>query len=266
MKIHYITYISQGGNIDKGADLSRLKRPLEDIFSRYLDRVTIYESKDVPYEYRREHDSENYECEANPEYHNLGFAAFKPYLILKTLEETDCDVVYWRDANFIKYHKYLNHLPDIKETIEWVLKETKTDIFAPFEIWDIFDTSRKTGMSCPSIMFDRILGGILDSYVEYNEINNGLIILKNTEYAKKLVKVWLENMDNDDFFSNRKESRHSNFIKHSSDQSVFNVIIMKEIIEGRLPQGFPFFGFVDRDFHSSTLRRIEDLPHLKSYE
>jgi len=265
MKIHYITYISQGGDIDKGADLSRLKRPLEDIFSRYLDRVTIYESKDVPYEYRKEYDSENYECEANPGYHNLGFAAFKPYLILKTLDETDCDVVYWRDANFIKYNTYLNHIPDIRETIEYALSEAGTDIFLPFELRK-HDIWRKMGMSCPSIMFDSILGGILDCYIEYHEINNGLILLKNTEYSRNLVREWLENMSNVDFFSNKKESRHHNFIKHSSDQSVLNVMLLREMIEGRLPEGFPFFGFLERDFHKSTLEKIDNLPHLRSYE
>jgi len=262
MRIHYITYLSNGGDIDKGMDLSHLKAPLTDIYSRYLDRVTIYDSHEVPYQYRKEHNLQEFESRANPGYHNLGFAAFKPYLILKTLEETDCDVVYWRDGNIIKYRNYLNNIPEVRSTIEHCLETSGTDIFMPIESWSI-NPKREMGMSCTSLMFERILGEIKDEYIKYPEINNGLIILKKTEYSKDLVKRWLDHMEFIDFFNNSIESHHENYIANSSDQSVLNVLILKEIKEGRLPQEFPFLYYVDRNFSIKGLHKIENVPYIQ---
>lgn len=262
MRIHYITYLSNGGDVDKGMDLSHLKKPLSDIYSRYLDRVTIYDSFDVPEQYRKEYNQAEFESKVNPGYHNLEFAAFKPYLILKTLMETDCDVVYWRDGNILKYHNYLNNLPDVRRTIEYSLETVGTDIFVPIESWKAAQ-ERAMGMSCTSLMFEKILGRIKSEYIKYPEINNSLIILKNTDYSKELVKKWLEYMQIDDFFNNEIESYHRNYIANSSDQSILNVLILKEIMEGRLPQGFPFLYYVDRNFSIEGLYKIENLPYIQ---
>ena len=176
-KVHFISFLTQGDPFDKGLSLGHLKQRLIDEYSSHFDKVTIYTVDDVPEEFRREYDAEIFETRYNPGYHNVGYGAFKPYLILKTMEESDCDIVYWRDGNIDKNPNMLVGKGSVKDLSIQILNELKTDIFVPFE-----NPNWLIGNTTPSIVFEKILGSADDNYVKYPQMNAALIICKKTNY------------------------------------------------------------------------------------
>ena len=257
MKVHYITFISKGEPIDKGIPLGHLKEKLEKKHQDHFDRVTVYTSEDVPYEHRREYDPEIFETRFNHRYHNVGYGAFKPYLILKTLQETDCDLVFYRDGNLDKGDVIIDGVEDFKKLGIAILDTLKTDIFVPIEnpYWAIGNTT-------PSIIFEKILGSVEEKYVSYPQMNASLIICKKTDYVKNFLVEWSEWMKHEEFFYREQHIKHANCNMNCGDQGVLNVMILKEIRNGKLPEGFPWYGYVDRHFKTDKMYKIVNTKKL----
>ena len=217
MKVHYITFLSKGEPYDKGLPLGHLKEKLEDAHGPHFDRVTVYTTEDVPTEFRKEYDERIFETRFNPGYHNVGYGAFKPYLILKTLEETDCDVVFWRDGNIDKVPSMLYGIEEFKELSVSILNSLSTDIFSPFE-----NPNWMSGSTTPSVVFNKILGSVESIYTRYPQLNAALIVCKKTEYTKIFLQRWQYWMQDKEFFYRNQPKLHSEYNMNCGDQGVFN--------------------------------------------
>jgi FkbM family methyltransferase len=258
MKVHYITFLSKGEPFDKGLPLGHLKEKLEDAHRPHFDKVTVYTTEDVPTEFRKEYDERIFETRFNPGYHNVGYGAFKPYLILKTLEETDCDVVFWRDGNVDRNPIMLEGVNEFKENALTILENIKTDIFVPFE-----NPNWSVGNTTPSIVFEEIVKSLDNTYTHYPQMNAALIICKKTDYIKDFLQRWLNWMRTDTFFYANQSKKHSNYNINCGDQGILNVLLLKEIADGNLPIGFPFIGYQNRTFTKTKLYKmlnVADIP------
>jgi FkbM family methyltransferase len=256
-KVHCISFITQGEPFDKGLPLGHLKQRLINEYSQCFDKVTIYTVDDIPEEFRREYDPEIFETRFNPGYHNVGYGAFKPYLILKTMEESDCDIIYWRDGNIDKCPYYLTGKESVRNLSIDILYAIKTDIFVPFE-----NPSWLIGNTTPSSVFEKILGSAADNYVQYPQMNAALIICKKTDYVKNLLEEWLSWMKHDEFFYREQPVNHPGYNMNCGDQGVLNAILLKEIRNGNLPEGWPFIGYKDRRFTLDKLYKIENIKKI----
>lgn len=251
-KVHFISFLTQGDPFDKGLPLGHLKQRLIDEYSLHFDKVTIYTVDDVPAEFRREYDPEIFETRFNPGYHNVGYGAFKPWLILKTMKESDCDIIYWRDGNIDKNPNMLVGKESVKDLSIEILNELKTDIFVPFE-----NPNWLIGNTTPSVVFDKILGSADDNYVKYPQMNAALIICKKTDYIKNLLTEWISWMKHDEFFYREQVNTHSNCNMNCGDQGVLNTLLLREIRNGKLPQGWPFMGYEVRQFTKDKLYKLQ---------
>jgi FkbM family methyltransferase len=258
-KVHFISFITQGAPYDKGLPLGHLKQKLIDEYSPYFDKVTIYTIDDVPIEFRQEYNPNVFETRFNPGYHNIGYGAFKPYLILKTMNESDCDVIYWRDGNIEKNPNMLIGKESVKQLSINILNEIKTDIFVPFE-----NPNWVIGNTTPSVVFEKILGTASDNYVSYPQMNAALIICKKTDYVKNLLNEWISWMKHDEFFYKEQPINHSNYNMNCGDQGILNVMLLNEIRKGNLPQGWPFFGYEVRQFTQDKLYKIKNIAKIMS--
>lgn len=256
-KVHYISFLTQGEPYDKGLSLGHLKQRLIDEYSNYFDRVTIYTVDDVPAEFRREYDPEIFETRYNPGYHNVGYGAFKPYLILKTMQESDCDFIFWRDGNIDKNPNMLIGKEGAKQLAIDILESSKTDIFVPFE-----NPNWVIGNTTPSVVFEKILGSASENYVNYPQMNAAMIVCKKTDYIKNLLHEWIDWMKHDEFFYREQPVNHRNWNINCGDQGVLNAILLKEIRNGNLPQGWPFIGYEVRQFTLNKLYKIENTPEI----
>ena len=256
-KVHYITFITQGEPYDHGQNFSHLKQLLIDEYTPFFDKVTIYTAEDVPEEFRKQYDPEIFETRFNLEYHNIGYGAFKPYLILKTMEESDCDIIYWRDADIVKIPNMLVGKEYAKYLANEILDEIGADIFAPIE-----NPHWKIGSTTPSVVFEKILGAALENYTNFPQMNAALIISKKTDYTKKIMEEWCEWMKHDEFFYQDQPVNHAGWNMNCGDQGVFNALLIKEMREMRLPQGWPFFGYIERQFSATKLYKIENLHKI----
>lgn len=251
MKVHYITFLSKGAPFDKGLPLGHLKEKLEEAHKPHFDQVTVYTTEDVPMQFRKEYDEQIFETGVNSGYHNIGYGMFKPYLILKTIEETDCDVVFWRDGNIDKVPAMLEGIEEFKELSISILDSLNTDIFVPFE-----NPNWRIGNTTPSVVFEKILGNIDSVYTQYPQMNAALIICKKSDYSKNIINKWLSWMAEEEFFYKKQPKRHSGYNMNCTDQSILNTIILNEIKNGSLPIGFPFIGYKNRIFSKKHLYHI----------
>jgi hypothetical protein len=187
----------------------------------------------------------------NPGISSVGSGDFKPFLIdytLKNIEEGS--ILIYHDCNFSKYPQYWQtQWGRIKETCEYLLDINGSDFFSPFEA-DLLDGNPPlVGMHGKRYTSDKILDSKEDSDIVSGcfEIASSRMIVRNTEKSREFFREY-KNLCEDKslLMRNPDPEPYQNFTHLCPEQHVYNCLIYKYILDGKLNISFPTYYFVDR--------------------
>lgn len=248
--IHFVTFYTEGYRLDNCPDLSKscdmLRRGVEpyvDVFHSYTKRQllanpeTAYLVKEFPFT-----------SEHNPTVHLVGHLRWKPYLILKTLNEiNDGDIVYYRDSHVEKYPAMLNGLNETPALIERVLEDR--DFFVPLENYPHL----KLKKNVKRLTLETV-GEFTKTYLETHLINDSIVICRKTPEVIRIVEKWLKYCEDDSLINFKvSDNEHPDFGWHTSEQGILNSLNRRLVLEGTLPD--PVYSVYYRDFTLANLSR-----------
>lgn len=244
-KITIVTFHSEGPPYDEGLSLepqaAALRHIAEELgvgFEAYTPRrLRELGAGAVVRSY-----PESFKLEANPGYHKIGFGAWKPFIILYELARlNDGDVVFYMDANIIKYPGLRDKALSVREMVAAALENC--DFFIGRE-----NVPSAVARACQ-----------FSSMAQLSTIGRGTLFAKNfpillanniiarkTDSACAIVLDWLALCMVDGLITPPRipEERTEEYKWFCAEQMVLNYIIARHIEEGELPWYFPnlFYG------------------------
>lgn len=235
-------------------DLTNEKERIQRISRRIFDDFIAFTPQKVKEmggeQYIQQH---NHELQFNKHHNLLGYCAWKPFIILKTLENLqDGDIVVYTDVNVSKYPHYLGFLSTIDKHIEKWFRDYDCDfiIFGESLYKKMYMFSRKITMMeiCGKINYD------------FPSVCANLILFRKSEQSIKIATDWLQLCTNMEYMVETNEDHSDPGFEHlCPEQSVLNALVCHYEDTGYLPKGYPFYYTDDRLMY----RKIIDDKHSR---
>ncbi|MFU0933111.1 hypothetical protein ACM26E_20180 [Kluyvera cryocrescens] len=256
VKLHFITFYTQGGKYDDGIDLSsevdlllRKAKP----FADSVRAISAYELKSNPDTkiYVKEFEEE---AIWNFKTNKIGFLRWKPYILLKELEKmNDGDILFYRDCNVTKYPNILADIHHIRKNATSVLNYINGDLFSPIEMFPNLKVKHNVKTDVLKQM-----GLLTEKNIESYLHNASIIICRKTPEVIKALKEWLYYCMDDQLISpNYNQVQHCEFKHNTQEQAIFNGVLIKNGYAGlnsfKRPLGL---SIIDRHFSLQKLVRV----------
>lgn len=256
-----VLFYTQGVPYDKGRNLTCECSRMINQYSSEFDKIVCYNPstlREMGYgEYVSESDSTGV-VSKNPNFNNIGFAAWKPLIIKLQLDKmtNPDDIVVYHDVNCSKYPIYLKYNGFRRHVLN-LLDMAKYPFFVPqvpeYRIKKICKTNVivELGENHP---FSYMCKNVCVNFMIFRKSNISDEILEEWRVAC-LHKEWMDGIvyiKNVDGFSH-----------HCPEQGVFSTILANWIRKGtnNIPKSFPSVYFVKRDINKQRL--ITDYSYLK---
>lgn len=256
IKIHFMTFYTQGNPYDEGMDLRVEVNELIRKTSPFVDSTTAISASYLRNNpetavYVKEFDEE---AIWNFKTNKIGFLRWKPYILLNKLNQiSDGEIIFYRDCNITKYPNILADIHNIRRNVIGVLNYTKQDIFSPIEIYP----KLKVKNNVKSEVL-RKLNILTEDNMENYLHNASIIICRKTPEVVKFMEEWLKYCMNDSLLSPKlEEIQHSELLHNTQEQAILNGLLIKNGYTGRnilnRPQGI---SIIDRLFSLNKLIKV----------
>ncbi|WP_145136553.1 hypothetical protein [Roseomonas gilardii] len=236
--IKFITFFTQGKPHDEGFPLTlamlNMKSLVEDqgyVFDAYCpERIRSLGAGALVKVY-----PEEYRLPKNQGLHKIGFAAWKPFIILDAMKSIgEEDVVFYLDCNLPKYPAYREKISNIRNLVE--LASNIGDFFVARERPD---QALKARYHSSKTQMEGIGSG---SQFCYNFplliVNN--VIAKKSQVSQEILTEWLINCAQHDYITPpEKKQQDAEFKWFCPEQAILNQIIARRIEEGVLSANYP---------------------------
>lgn len=172
---------------------------------------------------------------SNPGLHKIGFSAWKPFIILHAAQSMQPgDIVFYLDANIMKYAGYRSILGSIEEMSETALRDM--DFYVGRE--QVSDHLKNFHLSNRHQLDELGRGSAFVKNFSVLIVNN--IIIRKSQASEDLLWDWLALCRVDRFIMPPLEhERHEGFGWFCPEQSVLNTMLARHIEEGLLPWWYP---------------------------
>lgn len=264
-KIHFVSFHTEGAPHDLCTDMTLPASRYRDAITPYVDTVHFYTPRELS------GDDKTRVLVApvvgatpnpyNPGVHNIGFLKWKPYVVLKALEEAGPgDIVYYRDANIAKYPSILDSVHETRTLMEMVLREC--DVFVPIENWP--DLKMKKNVKRE--IFEE-LGRYDNEYLESFGYNSSIVVCRKSEESMRIMREWLDGCMQDRLINyDTTKQQHPEYGWNVQEQSILNVVLKRNIVQGRLPMKYPWYSLNMRHFTMRDLTRVPKVCVLMAGE
>jgi hypothetical protein len=259
----FISFYTKGEPYDKCLNLTKSVNKYKNSIKKYMDSIRFYNS----HELKQNPDTEylvkefNNEPLYNLKTHLIGYLRWKPYIILKTLlESNDGDIIYYRDSNVEKYPTILHDIQYSVETINYVL--SNTDIFIPVENYPTLKMKNNVKREVFEY-FDLYNYNTLESYL----LNASIIVCRKSEVIIKFINEWLDVCKNDNLINcSTIGNQHPEFYWNTQEQAIMNILMKKYIMNNLFPYDISKYSIYDRSFSINSLKRVNRIAILLSGE
>lgn len=251
-KIYFLTFCSEGNPHDSGKNLTDNVTNIKRFLSNYFEEILVY----TPRILKTLEGSENFcnfhqgEFPLNPGLNALGCGDFKSFIIDKTLNEIEeGSYVMYHDCNFSKYPQYWQtDWKNLEKLFALLLEANNSDFFIPFEslLDGVPSLVRYHGKKYTTehIIKDSIEGEIISWCYE---IASSRMIIKNTQRSRDFFKEYKALCSNKDLITKEPNPNpYSEFTHSCPEQHVLNLLIYKNILDGKLDPEFPRYMFYNR--------------------
>lgn len=151
-----------------------------------------------------------------------GFMIWKPYIIDLTLKKFSepGDIIFYHDANFIKYPKYKKNLN--KEYLNFIKKYKIKSV-------NIFqDSAKPLHIDCKPYLLEKYFKNFFDYGLYLNGFWAGAMILKNNHFSLKFINEWkklttLKNCAPTPFFLKKRKLFEEFAGTHAPEQSTLAI-------------------------------------------
>lgn len=260
-KIHFVSFSTEGPPRDRCLDMTVSRNRYDSAIRPHVDSVKFYtvaelESNEESAQYVRPF-LDAVPSPYNPGVHLIGFLQWKPYVILRHLRDVaqDGDVVYYRDANVIKYPAILDGVADTRDLVDLVLSEE--DVFVPIENYPELHMKQHVKRQ----VFDALDAYGERDFMEALMFNSSIVICRKTDSSIRLMREWLKvcaSTPDIMLYQPTPPPQHPDFRWNVQEQSVLNVVLKKHWMR---PQT-RLFSIFNRSFTLGTLRRVPKVAVL----
>ena len=254
-KIYFLSFcnVRVGASVEERSSLLNSVSNIKRLLRPYFDEVFIYDRKSL----KSLPNSDNFcnrlgdDLETNPGISSIGYGDFKPFLIDYMLSRIDeGSIIFYHDCNFSKYPQYWQtKWEEIRETCEYLLEINGSDFFSPFESNLMYGDPPLVGMHGKRYTADRIFDTREDGEVvsECYEIASSRMIIKNTERSREFFAEYKELCEDKSLLKEDPDPDPYHIFSHlCPEQHVYNCLIYKYILDGKMNVGFPTYCFTDR--------------------
>lgn len=256
--MYFLTFYSEGPQIDGGYDLREINQEVLSKISCYFEKCFSFNKrtlKELP-------NSEKfcnsfYEClEQNPNANKFGYFDFKYFLIdyvLKQIPENS--ILLYHDCNFIRQPQYWqSDWQNIENICKKMLDLNQSDFFCAFEGGDETFVKRFVKEYTLDYFFNN---EEKQKIKNCRLINAAKIVIRNNNNGRKFIEDIMNLCLNKDLISKSPNTNQDPSFQWScGDQDVLNCYIYRQILDGQLNKNFPRFSFLYRIF------RIENVPFM----
>ncbi|WP_145032486.1 hypothetical protein [Pantoea ananatis] len=226
-KIHFLTFYTQGEPLDHGMNLSKESEILLHKILPFVDSVSAVSASQLKNNPETSIYVKEFEEEAiwNHKTNKIGFLRWKPYIILKELENMqDNDILYYRDCNCTKYPNILADLHNTRKNIEHVLSYVKSDIFTPIELFPRL----KIKHNVKTEVLERCNVSWKAENYEHFLHNASIFICRKTPEVIEFLNKWLELCMDDALISPTvSKAQHPDFLHNTQEQAIMNGLLLK---------------------------------------
>lgn len=271
VKFYFLTFCSLGPPHDSGNDLSSNISNLKSLLSPYFDDIIVYS----PSSLKDCEGSEDF-CNVldgffplNPGINSNGCGDFKSFIIDRTLSQMEeNDILFYHDCNFQKYPQYWQtDWEFIKESIDLLLSENKSDIFIPFES-EAFGEIPKVRLHGKRYTTDAIINDPMESDIVSRcwEIASNRMIIRNSQFSRDFFAEYKKLCERKDLLMKYPNpDPYPQFTHSCPEQHVLNCLIYKYILDGKLDPSFPKFSFPNRKFVLNSDVEVRVNSELSKY-
>jgi len=230
MRLHLITFYTEGEPYDKGENLTSEASKFIEKSKSHVDKVTAYcPRKLIKLNQKWEKIftdqrgymkklTQNSNVKWNHSWAALNFLEWKPNLLDHILniskKENSEDVFIYHDVNLKKYPDYLKN---VKKWKNWIPNKIKNNHIILFN-----DDNLPFKTDCKKEVIDKYS---LNELEDNHHIWCGIIIIKNTDISKKFIKQWClltADINNRSQYTNF--SKKKGFESHSQEQACLTVL------------------------------------------
>ena len=220
----FISFYTQGPPRDNCFNLTEEAAAYRALIENYVDSTRFYNAAELRNDKETEYTVKEFQCEPhhNPKTNLIGYLRWKPYIILKTLlESNEGDIIYYRDSNITKYPGIKHGINSTSKTLNYVLDGT--DIFAPIETYPY------------TRMTQHVKREVFEHFKLYGKhmkqpflFNASVVACRKNESSVQFVTEWLETCKNDELISSSHTlQQHRDFLWNTQEQSIMNVLFQK---------------------------------------
>jgi len=243
--MYFLSFYTEGPEVDGCYDLRQIKREVDKSISSYFEDMFIFNKRTI-----KELPDSDWVCnewDEETDFKNgnkLGYFDFKPFLIdyvLSVLPEGS--ILLWHDINFNKYPSYWQtDWNNLEKLLIKLMDDNKSDYWLRFEL---------NGCYVKNFVKNYTVDYIIDNEIEQNVVkdsflmNCGQMVFRNSPKSRELVKEWKELCKNKDLLKvspNPKPHLESK-LRGCQEQDILNCIIYKRILSRELNPNFPIYNF-----------------------
>jgi hypothetical protein len=233
-----VFFHTEGPPNDKGHNLTECRDIILNGAKPYMDNISYYNPrilKEMGFEYFvKEYDDLG--CCTNPNFHKMGFAAWKSLIIKLELEKlNEGDILLYRDSNTFHYPPYADY-SDVKEVVDFSLNHCNFDFFISRETDDT-----KLKHHCKTNII-RELGEDHPFTYEFPLLASGFIAMKKSKISVELVDEWVKGSENKEWSTGKVYGDlHPTFEWSTPEQAILGVIIANWIRKRKynIPINYP---------------------------
>ncbi|GBR54922.1 hypothetical protein AA106555_1861 [Neokomagataea thailandica NBRC 106555] len=236
--IRVISFISEGQNYDTGYDLTTSARILQEQARNVGADFKIYSPSVLRglgvSELIREY-PDALSLPNNPFLHKVGFAAWKPFIILHELASMkEGDILIYVDGNVHKYHGLVNYVRDYKNLVDVCLNDRDFYIGREQPGHNLRSRDYTKANQIHDIALDAKLADVYPLLI----VNN--IMARVTKTTQQFFLNWLALcMQERYILPPRDDEFHHSYRWFCPEQSNLNMLVIRYILERRLAPQFP---------------------------
>ena len=244
--INLVTFYSEGIPHDNGLNLSINKDIiLQQI--KHFNNISIYTPTILRnlgmHEYVKEYENTGL-VSMNPGMSKIGFAAWKPKILLLELEKmSEGEILIYRDMNIHKYPA-LGIYDNIRTLALKILDMVKFDFFVPRE---------NDELQLKQLVKTNVIRELGENHpFTYNFPNphSNFVIVRKSKVSIELLKEWENGCLHDEWINGEQYGElNPNFMWSCFEQSILGVIIANWVRKEKhnIPKHYPFIGFVHKN-------------------
>jgi hypothetical protein len=247
----FISFYTQGEPYDRCLNLTDEVNSYKKNIEKYVDSTYLFNAHELKNNPETEYLVKEFEYESkyNPKINLIGYNRWKPYIIYKTLlESNDGDIIFYRDSNCKKYPELLFNIDKTILTINFVLKNI--DVYLPVEDYPRIKAK------------EHIKKEVFDSINLYNYehlenylFNNSLIVLRKNKDTIKYIEDCIELCKNDNLINCYIDSlQNKDFKWHCPEQSIMGILLTKYY--NNISMNIQKYSFYNRIFSIDYLKRV----------